>query len=41
MPAMGRKPTTYDPREEIDCAFFDYDGVLTTDATGSATTCAT
>lgn len=23
----------------IDCVFFDYDGVLTTDATGSATTC--
>ena len=24
---------------EIDCVFFDYDGVLTTDATGSTTTC--
>jgi putative hydrolase of the HAD superfamily len=24
---------------DIDCVFFDYDGVLTTDATGSATTC--
>jgi putative hydrolase of the HAD superfamily len=23
----------------IDCVFFDYDGVLTTDATGSTTTC--
>lgn len=24
---------------EIDCVFFDFDGVLTTDATGSTTTC--
>lgn len=39
MPAMGRKPASCDPRVEIDCVFFDYDGVLTTDATGSATTC--
>lgn len=24
---------------DVDCVFFDYDGVLTTDPTGSATTC--
>lgn len=29
----------YDVRVNIDCVFFDYDGVLTTDATGSTTTC--